>query len=261
MSGRPVGPSIARARFLTNLGPVWAGGDNLRLLVTSAASVIGRHVAHALADGNDLVLTDVPERVGANTAIEPSELGHGEETDDLVRGVEAVVHIGFGGQEGDATYLIDYHTRRTYNLYAACLNAGVTRAFYLSTLRLLDRYEHHLTVTERWKSLPDTEPEILSGHLGEYVTREFAREAPISTTVLRLGFPIVAGSRADADALGESAALATDDLALALRSALAVHLPKWKVLHVQSPVEGARFLMTDAESAIGFPAPVGEVAR
>ncbi len=233
----------------------------MKLLVTSAASEIGRQVADALADGNDLVLTDVPARVGANTAIEPSELGHGDETDDLVRGVEAVVHIGFGGQEGDATYLIDYHTRRTYNLYAACLNTGVTRAFYLSTLRLLGGYEHHLTVTERWRSLPDADPEILSVHLGEYVTREFAREAPITTTVLRLGFPIVNGTRADAAATGESAALATDDMALALRAALAVHLPKWKVLHVQSPVEGARFLMTDAESAIGYPAPVGEAVR
>ena len=127
----------------------------------------------------------------------------------------------------------------------------------MSTLRLLEDYDQHLTVTNQWKSLPSTDPHILSAHLGEYVTREFARESQISMAVLRLGFPIVHGTRSDAAATGISSALATDDLYVALRTALETRLPNWKVLHVQSPLEQARFLMTDTVSVINYPPDTG----
>ena len=221
----------------------------MKLLVTSATSELGRTVAAALSEGNEVRLTDLPDRASNDPNVTPSELGHGDDTDELVRGLDAVVHIGHGGHRGEAASLIDYQTRCTYNLLMACVNVGVPRAFYLSTMRLLDDYEPHLTVTERWKSLPDTEPDILAAHLGEYVTREFAREEPISTAVLRLGFPIVAGSRHEAVSCGEPAAFATEDLALALRAALQADLPKWQVIHLQSPLPDARFPMRTGEKA------------
>ncbi len=187
-----------------------------------------------------------------------SDLGHEEDTDDLVRGMDAVVHIGYGGHDADASSLIDYHTRCAYNLLMACVNTGVPKALCLSTLRLMDDYQEHLTVTERWKPLPTTDKEILAAHLCEYVFREFAREQPISTAVLRLGWPLASGPRSAAEESGGTASLATEDLSLALGAALEADLPKWQVLHIQSPVPHSRFLMTTAESLIAYPQAAGE---
>lgn len=229
----------------------------MKLLVTSATSGLGAIVCEALGKKHDVVMTDVPRGRRAGRGIKSHELGHDASTDDLVRGMGAVVHVGYGGHEMEATPLLDYLARGTYNLLTACLNTGVKRFAYLHTLRVFDGYEPHLTVTERWKPLPSTDPAILASHLGEYVCREFAREHQIEVISLRLGFPLVTGTRLAASRAEGTAALATADLALALSSAVAAPLPKrWNPVHIQSPVPGARFLMTNAESLLGYPKKV-----
>ena len=241
----------------------------MKLLLTSGASSLADTVEAALGGGHDVARTDLPrwleDRAGDATPATPCDLGHDDATDHLVAGIDAVIHIGFGGHETGATALIDYQTRCTYNLLTACVNAGVPRLVYLSTLELLADYEPNLTVTERWRTRPGTDPDILAVHLGEYVCREFGREGGVTTVALRLGFPIVQGDRATTGSSGESAALATADLGLALNAVLtsdiAVGLSSaqtaapaaWRVLHVQSPVAGARFLLKDAGQVLGFP--------
>jgi nucleoside-diphosphate-sugar epimerase len=232
----------------------------LKLLITAATSRLGAAAADALGKKHDLVLTDLPGkgragRGGTGSAVKRHELGHDASTDSLVKGLDGIVHVGYGGHEMEATPLLDYLTRCTYNLLTACLATGVRRFVYLHTLHVFDTYEPHLTVTERWKPLPGTEPPVLAAHLGEYVCREFAREHhQLEVVSLRLGFPLVDGARSAAARTKEAAALATADLALALDLAISAKLPKrWNPLHVQSPVPGARFLMTHAEEAIGYP--------
>jgi uronate dehydrogenase len=225
----------------------------MNILVTSATSRIGRAVADALAGTHEVTRTDLPDHGGGKDGVIASDLNHDEATDDLVRGMDAVVHPGFGAHSGDAAWLIDFHTRRSYNLLRACVDQGVPGAIYLSTLRLLEPYPERLTVSERWKPLPSTDDEILAVHLGEYTFREYAREEPISTTILRLGFPVLDGTGADAEASGETAALAGDDLGTAVNAAISAELTGYRVLHVQSPVSNARYLMGAAEMAIGYP--------
>ncbi|MBI2965767.1 MAG: NAD(P)-dependent oxidoreductase [Chloroflexi bacterium] len=226
----------------------------MKVLITSATSGLGATVAEALGKKHDVVLTDLSRGKPTTRGFKSHELGHDSSTDDLVRGLGAIVHIGYGGHEMEATPLLDYLTRCTYNLLTACLNTGVKRFVYLHTLRVFDGYEPHLTVTERWKPLPTTEPAILASHLGEYVCREFAREHQLEVVSLRLGYPLVTGTRAAATRTKAPAALATADLALALNSAVAAPLSKrWNPVHVQSPVPGARFLMGHAESVLGYP--------
>jgi nucleoside-diphosphate-sugar epimerase len=227
----------------------------VKVLITSATSGLGVTVADALGKKHDIVLTDLPKGKRTIRGFISHELGHDSSTDDLVRGLGAVVHIGFGGHEMDATPLLDYLTRCTYNLLTACLSTGVRRFVYLHTLRVFDAYEPHLTVTERWRPLPGTEPPILASHLGEYVCREFAREHhQLEVVSLRLGFPLVTGTRAAATRTKAPAALATADLALALEVAVTASLAKrWNPVHVQSPIPNARFLMSNAESVLGYP--------
>ena len=232
----------------------------MNLLVTSAGSNLGGIVASALAHHHNVKRTDRAAKA-SGPGIVASDLGHEPDTDDLVRGMDAVVHIAYGGHPSDPAALIDFQTRCVYNLLMACVNTGVPRAFCLSTLKVMEDYEPILTVTERWKPRPSTNDEILASHLAEYVFREFAREQPISTASLRLGFPLITGSRNDAEASGDTAALATDDLGQALDAALAASLPKWQVLHIQSPVSGQRFLMSTAESLIAYPVAAKGGAR
>lgn len=228
----------------------------MNVLVTSAGSNLGGIVANALAHHHDVKRTDRAAKASGSSIV-ASDLGHESDTDELVRGMDAVVHIAYGGHPDEPSALIDFQTRCVYNLLMACVNTGVPRAFCLSTLKVMGDYEPILTVTERWKPLPPTDDEILASHLAEYVFREFAREQPISTASLRLGFPLITGSRNDAEASGDTAALATEDVGLALDAALNARLPKWQVLHIQSPVSDQRFLMSTAESLIAYPAAKG----
>jgi nucleoside-diphosphate-sugar epimerase len=232
----------------------------LKLLITAASSRLGAASADALGKKHDIVRTDLPgrgrtSRGAAAGALRHHELGHDASTDALVKGLDGIVHVGYGGHQMEATPLLDYLTRCTYNLLTACLVTGVRRFVYLHTLHVFDAYEPHLTVTERWKPLPGTEPPVLGSHLGEYVCREFAREHhQLEVVSLRLGFPLVDGARSAAARTKEPAALAAADIALALDLAVSARLSKrWNPLHIQSPVPGARFLMTHAEETIGYP--------
>ncbi len=236
----------------------------MRLLLTSATSEFGRTVADLLSGDHEMVLTDQTRHAEGHPDVVACDLGDDDSTDRLVAGIDAIVHIGHGGHFSSASDLLDVNTRCTYNLLTAVRNAGINRVVNLSTLRLLDDYPEHLTVTENWRPTPGVEPVILSAHLNEYVCREFGREGGIKISTLRLGFPLVAGNTAAAAASGESAALAGDDLLTAINAALtadlgvnaqstdAPHPVSFRTVHVQSPFENGRFLLKGAASILGL---------
>lgn len=209
-------------------------------------------LAAGIRDSHDVFLTDLPENKGEGN-ISYSDLNHDKATNELVDGIDALIHIGFEGQCGDATSLIDYHTRRTYNLLQAAVASGVERCLYISTLRLLDNYDEILTVTEQWRSLPPAENSLLLAcHLGEIVCKEFARDRLIKVANIRLGFPVIDGGR-DAIGLEELAALSSEDACLVVSRALTAEIASWQDVHVQSPMPNQRFLMKCAQSLLKFP--------
>ena len=238
--------------------------DTLKLLLTSATSDLGRSVAGLLAPDHDIVLTDLPAHAEGVSGVTGCDLGDDDATDRLVEGIDAIVHVGYGGHFAAASALLDLYTRCTYNLLTAARSGGVGRFINLSTLRLMDDYPPHLTVTENWRPMPEVEPLILSAHLCEYVCREFGREGGIKIANLRLGFPLIEGDTEAAAASGESAALAEDDLRVALNAALVVDLTagaqsenspapaSFRTVHVQSPIPDARFLLKGAASVLGL---------
>ncbi len=71
-------------------------------------------------------------------------LGHDEETDRLVAGVDVLIHLAASyseyaesttdNSEVSANRLIDYQTRCTYNLLHAASESGVSRCIYASSL-------------------------------------------------------------------------------------------------------------------------------
>ncbi len=221
----------------------------MRILVTNARSRLPSYLGEALSKRHRVVLTDV-EAIPTPLPFERSDLDHHAGTNDLVRGVDAIVHSGPIGQ-------IDVHTRCTYNLLQAAVEEGVPRFIYLSSLSQVSRYDPELAVTEQWRPTPSTDPADLCFHLGEFVCREFAREGRITVASLRLG-PIFDGS-VDC-ATGGDLALHIDDAVHAVDCALTAEVTGFTgtqgrpgaLFHIQSPVKGARFLTTAAENILGY---------
>ena len=230
----------------------------MNILITQGKTSLAAALANHLSASHMVRLTDL-ESGEADDGIFQCDLGHGDATDDVVRGIDAIIHFGYNAVDsGDPSDLLDYHTRGTYNLLTAAAEAGVSRCVYLSTLRLLEDYEENLTVTEKWRSLPPSEdPLLLSCHLGEIVCKEFARDGLIDIVTLRLGFPLVCGDRQAAVDSGESAAVSLDDVFTVVEGSLTADIARWQDIHVQSPVPGQRFLMHAAGELLQFPSASG----
>lgn len=217
----------------------------MKILIRDGDWWLGDQLAAMLGDDGHLT-APIPYSV---------ELGHDASTDEVVEGYDALVVFGNTQQSGDPGALIDHSTRQLYNLLHAASNAGATRCIYVSTLRIFEDYEENLTVTEKWRSLPPSEDvPLLACHLGEIVCKEYARDQRIQVTTVRLGFPIIDGDRAAAEASGETAAVsATDAIEAIKRSLTADTLSQWQDIHVQSPVKNQRYLMHAADRLLSFP--------
>ena len=230
----------------------------MNILITQGKTSLAAALASHLSASHMVRLTDL-ESGEADDGIFQCDLGHGDATDDVVRGIDAIIHFGYNAVDsGDPSDLLDYHTRGTYNLLTAAAEADVSRCVYLSTLRLLADYEENLTVTEKWRSLPPSEdPLLLSCHLGEVVCKEFARDGLIDVVTLRMGFPLVCGDRQAAVDSGESAAVSIDDVFTAVERSLTADIARWQDIHVQSPVPGQRYLMHAAGELLQYPSASG----
>jgi len=220
----------------------------VRVLITGGATRLARDLAKTLSVRHDVVLTDRGELpAGDGYAVETATLSHTGATNDLVRGMDAIVHgadTGLGENESDR---LDLAMRCTYNLLWAAAEEGVARVVLLSSLQVLDGYDEDMTVTETWRPVPTTDLDVLSPHLSESVCREFGRERKMGIICLRLG-DLVWGD--ESEGVRSSSALYFDDAAQAVERAMAALRlaagPDWKVLHIQSAVPEARYTTNNA---------------
>ncbi len=211
--------------------------DILKVLITSASSPFPQSLAASLSGNYAVRLTD-RQQMPSDTEFVRSELDHTAAINDLVRGVDVIVHSGAVDPAASVSDQLDYQMRCTYNLLRAATEEGVSRFIYLSSLRLMDGYDSDLAVTERWKPLPTTDPPVLCYHLGEIVCREFAREGKINVVILRLG-EITPESASKVS----TSALFNDDADDAIEKVLIAELSgSLDIFHIQSAVPNARFL-------------------
>ena len=228
----------------------------MNILITSAGSELARNVAGALAEENTLRLTELyPVDTVEGTFVQ-SELGHDASTNELVRGIDTVIHIAeippdLLVSEADQldNYAIDYQTRCTYNLLMAASEEGVKHAIYASTLRLFEQHGEDWTVTESWRPRPSVDSFVLSKHLGEFTCREFGREGKLNVTCLRLGNLVTADAAATSEP--DSMWLEMSDAVTAFQGALESPSP-WRVFHIQSEFLGSRFSIGKAKGHLKF---------
>ncbi len=227
----------------------------MNILITSAGSELARNVAEALAETHTLRLTELhPVENVIGTFIQ-SGLGHDEATDELVRGIDAIIHIAEVPRQSLAeadqpdNYVIDYQTRCTYNLLMAASAVGVRHVIYASTLRLFEQHDENWTVTESWRPRPSVGSFVLSKHLGEFTCREFARERKLDVTCFRLGNLVTAEAASTSEY--DSMWLEMNDAVAAFRCGLNASAP-WRIFHIQSEFPGSRFSIGKAKSHLGF---------
>ena len=227
----------------------------MNILITSAGSELARNVASVLSETHTLRLTELYSVENVEETFVQSELGHEEETNELVRGMDTIIHIAeippdlLAEVDQPDNYAIDYQTRCTYNLLMAASEEGVKHVIYASTLRLFEQHGEDWTVTESWRPRPSVDSFVLSKHLGEFTCREFGREGKINVTCLRLGNLITADTAATAEF--DSMWLEMNDAVAAFQGALESPSP-WRIFHVQSEFPGSRFSIGKAKGHLKF---------
>ena len=229
----------------------------MKVLVTSAADGLPARLARDLAASHDVVATGLKADPSAPGLV-VCDLGHDSATDDLVQGVDAIVHWGGTDPEASASDRLDEAAYRTYNLLRSASSAGVSRAIFLSSLSLMYGYPEEYTVTEQWRPEPTTSLDDLSYHLGEYVCREFAREQRLAVVCLRLGDLVWDGEPTSSSSLLVEDAVRAVELALTskvsddFRWTLMPDPFEWQLYHIQSAVPGARFATSNARTRMGY---------
>lgn len=226
----------------------------MNLLITGAATPLGHALATGLRDIHQLRLTDNAP-VDTDLEFVQCDLGHGAATDELVKGIDLVVHQAYQPRPGDGeTTWLDLNSRCTYNLLLAASETGVERVLLLSTLDLFTPYDEDLTVGEHWQPRPSCEPTILGAHLAEFTTREFAHSHALKIVVVRLGHLVraeeVEGQPYDPMWLDERDAVQA--VAKIIEKGAEGRRGQYAVVHIQSDSARSRFSIGRAKSHLGF---------
>ncbi len=199
-------------------------------------------LAAALSSEHQIRLTDLID-VETNYEFVRSDLSHGEETNQLVRGDRC---------HHPSSRVASRPAFRTngFSLLSASAAEKVPGVIYASTLRLMERYDEDWTVSESWRPLPTTDASILSKHLGEFVCREFAREGLINITCLRLGALVTEAEVSNQPF--DATWLEMKDAVHIFECALKTPAARWDIFHVQSEFSNSRFSILKAKDSLKF---------
>ena len=212
----------------------------MRVLITGAASDLGQVLAEGLSADHSLRLTD-RQSLQTDLDFARCDLSHEEETDELVAGVDAIVHSADRPVDGEgADQWLDANTRCTYNLLMAASEAEVKRVVYLGSLDVFRAYDPDMTVAEDWRPRPSLAGEELGPHMGEFVAREFAHSGRLEVVILRLGHVV---KEEEARQLPfDPMWVDARDLVGGVRAALEQPIRDFAVYHLQHASERARFI-------------------
>lgn len=226
----------------------------MNVLITSGGSELARRLAEVTSESHTIRLTEL-HPIDTNFEFVQSALGHDESTNELVKGIDTIVHIAETPPElktksdEPENFEIDYQTRCTYNLLMAASAEGVQHFIYASTLRLFEQHGEDWTVKENWRPRPSIDGLVLAKHLGEFTCREFAREGKIHVTCLRLGLITTAEEASKTEF--NSMWLGIDDAVAAFQGAIDAP-SRWGIFHVQSEFPGSRFAIGNAKGHLKF---------
>ena len=230
----------------------------MKILITGAASALGREIAAALDEANQVRRLDDCGPIDECGEWIEASLVDVQAMVEAVRDIDVVIHTGQPPPALPADVLLyeemllDLATRGTHVLCQAAVEAGVKRLVYGSTLEVFGDYPDTVFVTEHYKPLPTTEPRVLAQYLGEVVCREFARDYAFTATALRLGRLVweedLVGGKPDLLWLDIRDAASAFVQAIERDDSDSLNwVVRWAVYHICAPVPNAKFLIGRAE--------------
>ena len=230
----------------------------MKILITGAASALGREIAAALDETNQVRRLDDCGPIDECGEWIEASLVDVQAMVEAVRDIDVVIHTGQPPPALPADVLLyeemllDLATRGTHVLCQAAVEGGVKRLVYGSTLEVFGDYPDTVFVTEHYKPLPTTEPRVLAQYLGEVVCREFARDYAFTATALRLGRLVweedLVGGKPDLLWLDIRDAASAFVQAIERDDSDSLNwVVRWAVYHICAPVPNAKFLIGLAE--------------
>ena len=180
-----------------------------------------------------------------------------ESTRDVVRGMDAIVHLALARADRNPSEQIDGLVRATYNLLTAAAAEGVRRVVHVGSLSILRGYDEAFAVAEDWQPRPGDDAPALAEYLAECTSREFARQRQLEVVALRIGKVVRAESATDQafDPLWVDQRDVVQAVSLALRTAK-LAAPRgtdgWTVLHILSDSPRARYSVNKARQVLGY---------
>ena len=165
------------------------------IVVTGAAGRLGRRVVQLLSDqGREVLATDQVEATDLSAEFVRCDLGNAEAVHDVLKGAEAVIHMGAipGPSRAEPRVIFHNNTPADFNVMMSAAELGLRRVVYCSSAfgmgwahdgnAFVPRY---LPLDEEHPMMP-FEPYGLTKQVGEDIGRMIARSS--STTVVSLRF-------------------------------------------------------------------------
>ncbi len=160
-----------------------------RLLMTGAAGGLGTALRNRLKVNCEVLrLSDLVSLgdIGANEEDAPADLANADEVDAMIRGVDAVVHLGGVSLEGPFQPIMQANILGAYNLYEAARRHKVKRVVFASSNHVTGFYRQSETITPDHPARPDGLYGA-SKAFGEDLSRLYFDRFGIETACLRIG--------------------------------------------------------------------------
>lgn len=227
----------------------------MKILITGAAGPLAQALARSLRRRHELRLWDLDPITAEGECLQGDPRNE-QDCRAAVADREVVIHLPElrPGQEREGLdreqALLDWHTRGTYNLMKAAVEAGVKQVLHASTLAVMATYPQEWTVTEGWKPRPPTEADAMARYGEELILREFSRESSLRVVCLRLG-KVVRESEVQGEPF-DPWWVEMEDVVHAFRRALSRDYEdlwatrSWWVFHILSAAPHARFILKRA---------------
>ncbi len=162
-----------------------------RLLLTGAAGALGKELRGRLASYCDtLRLSDIAD-MGSHAPHEelrPARLENAMEVDQIMDGVDAVVHLGGVPTEREWEPILQSNIVGAYNLYEAARKHGVRRVVFASTSHVTGFYRQDEQIDAAMPVRPDG-LYGLSKAFGEDLARLYFDRYGIESVCIRIGAP------------------------------------------------------------------------
>ncbi len=159
------------------------------LLLTGAAGGLGRVLRNRLkANCEVLRLSDRVDlgEIGSQEELVVADLSDADAVSTMVRGVDAIVHMGGISVEGPFQPILQANILGVYNLYEAARRHGVKRVVFASSNHVTGYYRQSETITADRPARPDGLYGV-SKAFGEDLSRFYFDRHRIETACVRIG--------------------------------------------------------------------------